>query len=160
MSHQFNNDFVMRHNARIAAGKGQKIEGFAGVTVDLKRRSAESKLHADILAECKRRGWIALHGSMAHATFRTKGEWDFTIIADCESEVCPRCESMRCRNGSSISCNCGVPWLTIQRTYLIEAKAAKGKLSQDQQAIHAWAAKLGRTVHVVRSFAEFLEVIR
>lgn len=42
----------------------------------------EKTLHDKILAECRRRGWIALHGSMAHKTYRTGGEPDFTIMAE------------------------------------------------------------------------------
>jgi hypothetical protein len=40
----------------------------------------ESDLHNQIFDECQRRGWIALHGSMASRTHRTKGEPDFVII--------------------------------------------------------------------------------
>jgi len=95
-----------------------------------KSEGREKDLHNQILAECKRRGWIALHGSMAHSTFRTEGEWDFEIKAD------------------------------SGRSYMIEAKTSTGKLSPAQQALHAWARKLGHTVHVVRSFQEFLEVVK
>lgn len=90
----------------------------------------EKDLHEQILAECKRRGWIALHGSMAHSTFRTEGEWDFTILAD---------------NG---------------RMLMVECKTRTGKLSPAQSALHAWAAKLGHRVHVVRSLVDFLNASR
>jgi streptogramin lyase len=66
---------------------------------------------------------------MAHSTFRTEGEWDFTVIGD------------------------------SGRVWFIEAKTRIGKLSTAQLAIHAWAKKLGRTVHVVRSFEAFLAVV-
>lgn len=89
----------------------------------------ESDLHQAILNECKRRGWIAFHGSMAHSTFRTPGEPDFIIMAD----------------GG--------------RVFLIEAKTITGKLSPDQRAIAAWAAKLGHVVHVVRCMEDFLRAI-
>lgn len=90
----------------------------------------ENSLHDDIFDECTRRGWVAFHGSMAARTHRTLGEPDFIILAD----------------GG--------------RTLLIECKSAKGKLSPDQQAIRVHADHLGHTIHVVRSFAEFLDVIR
>ena len=96
----------------------------------------ESDQHADILNECKRRGWIAFHGSMAHSTFRTPGEPDFVILAPPSN------------------------FMKYERTFLIEVKTRVGKLSPEQLAIHAWAAKLGHTVHVVRSFAEFLDVVK
>lgn len=88
----------------------------------------ESELHSDILAECRRRGWLAFHGSMAHKARRTLGEPDFTIL----------CE-----------------W---PRVLFVEAKTREGKPSPKQLEIHAWAAKLGHKIHVVRSMAEFMEV--
>ena len=90
--------------------------------------SRESELHRQILEECRRRGWIALHGSMADVTRRTIGEPDFVIIAD------------------------GV------RTFYIEAKTKTGKLSPGQQALHAVASKLGHTIHVVRSIEEVIRI--
>ena len=90
----------------------------------------ESGLHNEIISECARRGWLPFHGSMAHRSFKTPGEPDFVILAS---------------NG---------------RMFLIECKSKTGKLSPDQQAIAAWAAKLGHTIHVVRSMAEFLEVVK
>jgi hypothetical protein len=43
---------------------------------------------------------------------------------------------------------------------LVECKTRLGKLSPEQLATQAWAAKLGHTVHVVRSMGEFLEVVK
>ena len=87
----------------------------------------ESDLHAQIFDECRRRGWIALHGSMAERTHRTAGEPDFVIL------------------GTKI--------------YLVECKTRIGKLSIAQQAMIAHAAKLGHTIHIVRSFEEFLNIL-
>lgn len=95
----------------------------------------EYKLHEFIIAECKRRGWIVFHGSMAHQTFRTKGEPDFVILAGETDAAWPR-------------------------TFLIECKTKSTKLSSDQQAIHHWAKTLGHVIHVVRSEQEFLDVIK
>lgn len=89
----------------------------------------EHGLHAQIKDECQRRGWIALHGSMAHRAHRTVGEPDFVIIA-----------------------NDG-------RTYLIEAKTRTKKPTTEQRALIAWARKLGHLAAVVRSLTEFLEII-
>lgn len=86
----------------------------------------ERELHASILSECRKRGWICLHGSMAHRTARTIGEPDFVILAD------------------------------AGRALLVEAKAKGGKLSEAQRNLHAWSAKLGHKVHVVRNLEEFL----
>jgi Holliday junction resolvase-like predicted endonuclease len=88
----------------------------------------ESDLHEQIFSECRRRGWIALHGSMSERTSRTLGEPDFTILAD------------------------------AGRVLFVECKSRKGKLSTIQQAMAAHAKKLGHTIHEVRSLEEFLTV--
>lgn len=85
----------------------------------------ESDLHNDIMAECKRRGWIAFHGSMAERTARVCGEPDFIILGD---------------NG---------------RVLFIECKTKSGKLSTEQLGIQLWAGKLGHKIHVVRSMDDF-----
>jgi hypothetical protein len=90
----------------------------------------ESKLHQDIREECGRRGWIVLTGSMAHRAMRTPGEFDFTILAD------------------------------AGRVFFVEAKTRTGKLTVEQAALKHWAENLGHTPAVVRSLAEFLEVIK
>lgn len=89
----------------------------------------ESTLHADIAQECRRQGWLAFHGSMAHRTSRTLGEPDFVILMP-------------------------------GRVLLIEAKTRLGKQSPDQLAVAAMAGRLGHTVHVIRSFRDFLSLIR
>lgn len=94
----------------------------------------ESELHGQILEECRRRGWIALHGSMASPTKRTEGEPDFVILGQWESTRNPV-------------------------VFFIECKTKAGKLSPAQQAFRAHAAKLNHTVEVVRSFEQFLQVI-
>lgn len=88
----------------------------------------ESDLHQEILDECRSRGWIALHGSMADPTRRTIGEPDFTIIAS---------------NG---------------RVLFVECKSRTGKYRTEQRALHLLASTLGHTVHVVRSVAEFVAI--
>lgn len=89
-------------------------------------KATEADLHERIFAECRRRGWLPLHGAMSERTHRTLGEPDFMILAD----------------GG--------------RVLFIECKSAVGKLSTEQQALHAWMRKLGHTVHVVRTMEEFL----
>ncbi len=86
----------------------------------------EAALHRGILEHARSRGWIALHGSMAYQTHRTIGEPDFMILAD------------------------------RGRVLLVEAKRPGSKLSCEQAALHAWAKRLGHTVHVVRTLAEFV----
>jgi hypothetical protein len=100
-----------------------------GLDPDAVPVTREKVLHQQIIDECARRQWICLHGSMAHRTFRTEGEWDFTIL----------------REGG--------------RVLLIECKTRTGKLRPAQQAIAHWAAKLGHTVFVVRDFAGFMSLV-
>lgn len=90
----------------------------------------EDQLHMDIMAECRRRGWIALHGSMAHRARRTVGEPDLHVLGD------------------------------AGRSWLVECKTKHSKLSPAQFAMQHHAAKLGHTIHIVRSMREFLEVVK
>lgn len=89
----------------------------------------EADLHDEIFQECRNRGWIALHGSMAERTCRTLGEPDFVILAD---------------NG---------------RVLFVECKTRSGKLSPAQSALKFHAEKLGHSVHVVRSMDDFLKLL-
>lgn len=89
----------------------------------------EASLHEEIFDECRRRGWIALHGSMAERTCRTLGEPDFVILAD----------------GG--------------RVLFVECKSRAGKLSPAQAALKFHAEKLGHAVHVVRSMEEFFKLL-
>jgi len=89
----------------------------------------EASLHEEIFSECRRRGWIALHGSMAERTCRTLGEPDFVILA-----------------GGG-------------RVLFVECKSRSGKLSPAQSALKFHAEKLGHTIHVVRSLGEFLKLL-
>lgn len=90
----------------------------------------EADLHNQIFEHCRSNGWIALHGSMSERTSRTLGEADYTILMP---------------NG---------------RVLFVECKTKTGKLSTAQMAMKAWMAKLGHTMHVVRSMAEFLELTK
>jgi hypothetical protein len=56
----------------------------------------------------------------------------------------------------------GEPDFTIiadGRVLFIECKTRVGKLTLEQQAMIAHAAKLGTTIHVVRSMEEFLQLL-
>ena len=89
----------------------------------------EADLHEQIFDECRARGWIALHGSMAERTCRTLGEPDFTILA-----------------GGG-------------RLLFVECKTRSGKLSPAQAALKFHAEKLGHTIHLVRSLEEFQKLL-
>lgn len=90
----------------------------------------ESKLHEQISDYCLTQGWLAFHGSMAHKTKRRLGEPDFFLLLP---------------NG---------------RFLMVECKSKTGKLSTEQQGVIRWAAKLGHTVRIICSFAEFLALVK
>lgn len=115
---------VARHNAMVRPKNQIKPPAVAVAAGE------ESDLHDAIISECRRRGWIALHGSMARRTARTEGEWDFVILAD------------------------------AGRVLFVECKTKIGKLSAAQAALHHWAAKLGHKSYVVMSIGQFLEVVK
>lgn len=117
---------AIEHNQKVARGKGQSL---SEALSDAKGCEDESELHNQILAECRKRMWIAFHGSMAQRTGRTLGEPDFVLIAD----------------GG--------------RVYFIECKTAKGKLTPEQLGMKMWAEKLGHEIHTIRSFPEFITLV-
>ena len=105
---------------------------FGGPAVATRRGNGvahEAELHEAVFDECRRRGGIALHGSMAERTYRTLGEPDFVILAD----------------GG--------------RAFFVECKSRSGKLSPAQAALKHQAERLGHTVHLVRSMEEFLNLV-
>jgi hypothetical protein len=89
----------------------------------------ESDIHSEIIDECERRGWQYLHGSMSKRTNRTLGEPDFTILA---------------KGG---------------RVLFVECKSRTGKLSIEQLAFKVQAELNGHTVHIVRSFSDFISIL-
>ncbi len=91
--------------------------------------TSEASLHDQIFDLCRQRVWIALHGSMAERSHRTLGEPDFTILAD------------------------------RGRVLFVECKSRTGKLSPAQAALKMHAETLGHTIHLVRSYDEFLTLL-
>lgn len=89
----------------------------------------ESVLHDSIMELCRSRGWVALHGSMAHRTHRSIGEPDFVIVAD----------------GG--------------RVFFLEAKRKGSKPTPEQLAMLAWLVRLGAAAHVVYSIEEVLNLV-
>lgn len=98
----------------------------------------ESDLHEQIYAECRRRGWIALHGAMSERTHRTAGEPDFVILGSHPPKY----------DGDT-----GYAFVLF-----VECKSRTGKLSPEQSAMRHHAARLGHVIHVVRSFEEFIKI--
>lgn len=116
------NDTLRRLNPHLFGTRNTERRARNGV-------AREASLHEEIFDECRRRGWIALHGSMAERTCRTLGEPDFVILAD----------------GG--------------RVLFVECKSRSGKLSPAQAALKHHAAKLGHAVHVVQSMENFLKLV-
>jgi hypothetical protein len=90
----------------------------------------ESEIHKQISQECHRRGLLAFHGAMHKKSARTPGEPDYTVL------------------------------LPGGKVLLVEVKTSNGNLSEAQERVagHAW--QLGHTVHVVRRFEEFHDLVR
>ncbi len=125
---------IIARNEKLLADRIRYSQGHAKRNEKpLMKKSAcedESILHDRIAQHCRENGWLAFHGSMAHSTKRTRGEPDFILIAP----------------GS--------------RVFFIEVKKETGKLSPDQRAVIAMAERLGTTIHVVRSYDEFLRIVQ
>lgn len=115
--------------ARMARNKAVRNGGPEPEPQPGEPETREDDLHQKILDDCATRGWIALHGSMAHRTKRTIGEPDFIVVAD------------------------------RGRVFFIEAKSKDGKVKREQAALLAWAKRLGHRGAVIRSLAEFLEFV-
>ena len=92
--------------------------------------SRERDLQDRIAKHCRDNGWLYIQSRMDRATTTVKGTPDFVILMNAGTGV------------------------------LIECKVGKAKLTPEQSAWKLHAENLGHTVHVVRSFKEFLEVVK
>lgn len=92
--------------------------------------SRESKLHDQIMEECRTRRWLVIHSRMDMPATVAKGVPDFVIMAD------------------------------KGRLLLVECKSKTGKLTIEQMAFGIMAEELGHKVHVVRSLEEFREAAK
>jgi hypothetical protein len=90
----------------------------------------ESKLQDDIEQYCLSKGWYPIRSRMDRPTTVMPGCPDLIIFAD---------------NG---------------RNFQVECKAKNRKQTTEQMAAQAWLNKLGHNYHLVRSFEEFLEVVK
>lgn len=106
-----------------------EIYGVPSYILEAQQAIREDKLRDEVLQEIRDRVWKAFYGTTARATGRTLGEPDIICAAD------------------------------RGRTFYIELKTKTGKLSTDQQAVHAHLRKLGHEVFVVRSLQEFKEIV-
>lgn len=79
----------------------------------------------------------------------------------CDSQCWPYVHS---RMDKKTRTRCGTPDFIIfadgGRVLIIEAKAEKGKLSKEQIVFQHTAAKCGHVVNVVRSWAEFMALVK
>lgn len=90
----------------------------------------EKEIHRKIAKWCKDYAMQAFHGAMHKRSGRTPGEPDFIIQ------------------------------LPGGKTLYVEVKTEKGKLSIEQECVIAHAWQLGHTIHVVRKFEEFHDLVK
>lgn len=90
---------------------------------------SERSLQDRIVQYCNGVGWICHRNRMDKPTTAILGWPDLTVLA------------------------------SMHRTFLIECKTRTGNLSNEQRGLHMLAARIGHTVHVVRSFEEFTKLI-
>lgn len=108
----------------------------------------EADLHDDIIAECRRRGWLYWHSRMDRRSTSTVGMPDFVILG--QSEL-----------GSFGPVNeTGLAPVFGPAVWFVEVKTRLGKLTTAQQSNRAHAAKLGHKIHVVRTMGEFMEAVK
>lgn len=100
------------------------------VSKDFVVAGQEWKLHEQIDAECRRRGWFAVHSRMDKPTTTRCGVPDWAIFAD----------------GG--------------RVFIVECKTKSSKLSTAQLGVFAHLEKLGHKPVVVRNLEQFLEAIK
>lgn len=112
---------VAFHNAKLKAPRVVDLTGDGC--------SDESKLHEQIIAEVRARGWYVVHSRLDRRTTNAVGTPDMVIAAN---------------NG---------------KTYWLELKTAKGKLTREQSGTIHWLQTLGHTAEVVRSLGDFLKAI-
>lgn len=108
-----------------AAATAGRGKGRTG-TGAAKRLVTEEDVASCILQEIERRGWLCFRSAPCYRTGRKVGEPDLEV------------------------------WASGGRTFHIELKRpVGGKVSTDQLGVIAWGRKLGHTVHVITSLAEF-----
>ena len=90
----------------------------------------ESEIHKQIKGWCGRNDIDCTSGRMDKPTGRVPGEQDFTL------------------------------YIPGGKPLLIEVKTANGKLSMDQERWHGKLWSKGYKVHVIRSYVEFLDLVR
>lgn len=89
----------------------------------------ERKLHDQILSHLQNEHWLVVHSRMDIPSTVAKGVPDFIILA------------------------------SKGRLIMVECKSKTGKLTPEQMGFKIMAEHLEHTVHIVRSFTEFLEVV-
>lgn len=136
MSERFSQLDVDRINMRQRVKKRADVaqEAFEG---------KESELHRLILDECARRRFYVVHSRCDRATTQQKGVVDFIIAMP---------ERLIYSGGGSDT--------VLPSTLWIEVKTGKNKLSAEQNVTKHVLTALGHRWHLVRSFEQFLEVIK
>lgn len=113
----------------MAAAHNARVAGVPATAPPSREAQREAKLHEEIAAECRRRGWYCVHSRIDRPTTTALGVPDFICAAD----------------GG--------------RTFWIEAKGAKTKVTLEQAGTLQWLRSLGHVAAVVRSLEEFLNLV-
>ena len=90
----------------------------------------EGGLHDDIIAQCRHRLWPVIHSRMDMATTTATGAPDFVIFAD------------------------------AGRVFAVESKTKTGKQTPQQIGWQMLMERNGHRYHLVRSLAEFLDLVK
>lgn len=110
-----------------------RMQARTGKKIDVPKTGAEkeSALHAEIIEYCKTKGisWFVVRSQYNKPSTNGAGVPDLIIAAD----------------GG--------------KTYWIECKRAKGKLSQEQHTALHWLKILGHQAHCVTSLEQFKEIV-
>lgn len=126
----FSPDWLRQHLSKMEKNSIREPDTIGGVEAV----TEEDQLHYDILDECKRRGWPAIHSRMDKPTGQTPGVPDFIIPTNLPEPD--------------------------RRTLYIECKAKGKKQSTAQKGFQMVLEMNGHPYHLIFSYQEFLEIIK
>jgi len=119
--------------------------------------------HADYIAACARMSKTKQQTLAPFASNKSEAALHQEIIDFCRAQN-PKWKFIRCRMDVPSTIDPGAQDFTIFAprgvVYCIECKTAKGKLTREQEGWRHEMEFNGHAVHVVRSFEEFLEIVR
>ena len=106
----------------------------------------ESDVELPIVADCRERGWLVFWGDKSSKSHRTPGEPDLTILA---GAIVRKIDHPHTPESFQ-------KW--EPRVLFIECKHPKRKRSPVQLQVEAHARKLGHTIHLVKTWEQWLAI--